>query len=122
MKRIFVIITCSLLITACKTTYQTTTFYVKNNSSKVLNFKASVEKLRSMGTYIMTLPFTVMPGDSVLARKVGIKKGAPPTVWFTQFIIFPMDGVKVNDPKDSASWVPSTDAKGKPVYTFNVTR
>jgi hypothetical protein len=121
MKRIYAIITC-IALTGCITNYQATTFYVKNNTSKTVNFKASVEKLSSMGTYIMTVPFTVLPADSVLARQVGIRKGAPPTAWFTDFIIFPVDSVQLNDPKDSANWIPSTNAKGKPVYTFNIAK
>jgi hypothetical protein len=99
-----------------------TTFYVKNNTNKTIHFKASVEKLTSMGIYNMTLPFTVLTMDSVLARKVGIRKGSPPTVWFTQFIIFPIDSIKLNDPNDPNNWINSTDSKGKPIYIFNVTK
>lgn len=75
-----------------------------------------------MGQFEMTLPFTVLPNDSVLARKVGLRKDAEPTAWFTQFIIFPTDSLILNDPKNSANWIKSVDAKGRPVYTFILTK
>lgn len=104
------------------TNYQLTTFYVKNNTNKTVNFKASVEKLSSMGSFNMTLPFTVLPKDSVLARRANFRKGISPTQWFTQFIIFPVDSVVLNDPKDPNNWIKSTDMKGKLVYTFNIAK
>ena len=121
MKRLFSILFC-LTLAGCMTNYQMTTFYVKNNTNKTVRFKATVEKLSSMGTSYMTLPFTVLPFDSVLARKIGIRKGAAPTVWFTQFIIFPIDSLKFNDPNDPGNWIQSTDPKGKPIYIFNVSK
>lgn len=121
MKRLILILACFAL-TSCMTNYKMTTFYVKNNTNKTVNFKASVDKLSSMGSFIMTLPFTVLPNDSVLARKVRLRKDAPPTAWFTQLILFPVDSVKLNDPNDANNWIKSTDAKGKQVYTFNVAK
>lgn len=102
--------------------YPMTSFYVKNNSDKPLNFKASVMKYSSMGLFEMTLPFTVLPHDSVLARQVGLRKDAQPTAWFTGFIIFPTDSILFNDPNNSANWLKYTDAKGRPVYTFTLTK
>jgi len=108
------------------TSYPLTTFYVKNNSDKPINFRASITKYSSMtGPFEMTLPFTVLPKDSVLARKAGFRKDASPTNWFTSFVIFPVSGVILNDPNDPndpTNWIKSEDSKGKPVYTFNVTR
>ena len=118
MKRLFPILT-SLTLASCMTNYKMTTFYVKNNTNKTVNFKASVDKYNS---FIMTLPFIVLPNDSVLARKVQLRKDAPPTAWFTQFIIFPIDSIKLNDPNDANNWIKSTDAKGKQIYTFNVAK
>lgn len=116
------LLTCVVLFSGCVSNYQSTTFYVKNNANKPINFKASVEKLSSMGPFVVTQPFTVLPQDSVLARYVKLRKDAPPTAWFTEFIIFPADSVKLNDPKDAGNWVKTIDAKGKPVYTFNLAK
>ena len=102
--------------------YPTTTFYVKNTTNKTLNFKASIIKYSSMGPFEMTLPFSVPPKDSVLARQVGYKKDAAPTGWFTKFLIFPSDSINFNDPNNATNWVKSTDPKGRPVYIFNLTK
>jgi hypothetical protein len=104
------------------TNYTLTTFYVKNNTEKPVNFKASVIKYSSMGPFEMTLPFMVLPQDSVLARRANFKNGISPTQWFTNFIIFPLDSVVLNDPKMAENWVKSTDAKGNLIYTFNVAK
>ena len=87
-----------------------------------MNFKASVEKISTVGPFIMTLPFTVLPKDSVLARSVKLRKDLPPTAWFHEFITFPADSVSLNDPKNADNWIKTTDAKGRPVYTFNLAR
>lgn len=121
MKHIIIILT-TLAFTSCMLSYPVTTFYVKNNTDKTLNFRASVMKYGSMGQSEMTLPFIVLPHDSVLARRVGLKKDAEPTAWFTHFIIFPTDSILFNDPNNSANWIKSTDAKGRPVYTFIMTK
>lgn len=104
------------------TNYQLTTFYVKNNTDKTVNFKASVIKYSSMGQFEMTLPFTILPKDSVLARRAKFRKDVLPNQWFTQFIIFPVDSVVLNDPNISINWIKSTDAKGKLIYTFNIAK
>lgn len=122
LKSYFFITTFTFYLTGCMVNYPTTSFYVKNNSDKTLNFKASIIKYSSMGPFEMTLPFAVLPHDSVLARRVGYKKDAEPTGWFTKFIIFPTDSIYFNDPKQNGNWVKSIDIKGKPVYTFTMTK
>lgn len=92
------------------------------NFCPYLHHQASVDKLSPMGPFMMTLPFTVLPNDSVLTRKVQLKKDAPPTVWFTQLIIFPIDSIPLNDPNDPNNWIKSTDSKGKPIFIFNVAK
>lgn len=121
MKKLFLFLTI-LSLTSCSVNYPTTTFYVKNTTNKTLNFKASIIKYSSMGPFEMTLPFSVPPNDSVLARQVGFKKDAEPTAWFTKFIIFPSDSINFNDPNNATNWVKSTDQKGRPVYIFNMTK
>ncbi|MRG44039.1 hypothetical protein GFS24_02880 [Chitinophaga sp. SYP-B3965] len=116
------LLACVLLLSGCVSNYQATTFYVKNNSNKPMTFKASVERYTTAGPYIMSLPFSVAPQDSVLARSAKFRKGLAPNQWFTDFIIFPKDSVVLNDPKNPDNWVKSTDAKGKLVYTFNLAK
>ena len=70
----------------------------------------------------MTLPFTVLPNDSVLARRAKFRKDVLPNEWFTQFIIFPVDSVVLNDPNISTNWIKSTDAKGKLIYSFSIAK
>ena len=108
--------------TSCMTNYPMTTFYVKNPSNKPINFKTSVIKLSSMGQQLVTVPFTVLPKDSVLARQVGLKIDAKPTAWFHEFIIFPVDNIKTNDPKIPENWIKSVNQAGKTIYTFNLTK
>jgi hypothetical protein len=123
MKKAVLTLLSALVFASCMTSYPTTTFYVKNTSDKTQNFKASIMKYSSMmGPFEMTLPFTVPPNDSIIARQVGFKKDAPPTAWFTKFIIFPVDSITFNDPKIDENWVKSTDSKGRTVYTFTLTK
>lgn len=110
------------VLAGCAVNYPTTTFYVKNTSDKTINFKASVMKHSSMGPFEITLPFAVPPRDSIVARQVGFRRDAVPTAWFTQFIIFPVDSVSVNDPNEAGNWVRSTGQNGKPVYTFTIAK
>lgn len=102
--------------------YTPTKFYVKNSTNKTLNFKASIVKYSSMGPVEMTLPFSVPPNDSVLARLVSLRKDALPTDWFTKFIIFPSDSIRFNDPNNPNNWTKSIDQKGRQVYIFNMTK
>ena len=121
MKTVFYILII-LTFSGCAINYPTTSFYVKNTSDKTINFKASIIKPSSMGPMKMTLPFTVLPNDSVLARRVGYRKGANPTAWFTEFTIFPTDSVEFNNPKESINWIKSLNPTGKPQYIFNITK
>lgn len=121
MKQLYVILIIFGL-TACSLNYPTTTFYVKNTTNKTLNFKASIIKYSSMGPFEMTLPFSVPPNDSILARQTGFKKDAEPNKWFTKFTIFPTDSIIFNDPNNSNNWIKSVDSKGRPVYTFNIAK
>lgn len=122
IKVISILITVFVL-TGCATNYPLTTFYVKNNTDKTLNFKASIIKFSSMtGPFEMTLPFEVPANDSIIARKAGFRKDALPTSWFTKFIIFPSDNIIFNDPNQVENWKLSKDTKGKSSYTFTLTK
>jgi len=63
------------------TNYPMTTFYVKNTSDKVQNFKASIMKQSSMGPFEMTLPFAVhlmiasLPDELDFAKKHHQQRG-----------------------------------------------
>jgi hypothetical protein len=46
-----------------------------------------------MGAFEMLLPFTVLPKDSIIARRANFRKNISPNEWFMQFIIFPVDSV-----------------------------
>lgn len=129
MKRVlrfltFIVVTITLL--GCSAlfnpNYPTTTFWVTNSSDKTINFKASIIKYNSMGPYEMTLPFTVNSGDTVLFRRNGFRKNANPTAVYSKFIIFPVDNVNLNNPKDSTNWIKSLDIKGKPQYIFDLNK
>lgn len=87
-----------------------------------MSFRASVELYSTTGPNVLSKPFAVLPKDSVLARVVKLRKDLPPTAWFTEFIVFPKDSVTRNDPKNADNWIKTTDAKGRPVYTFNLAR
>ena len=121
MKTLLYILIC-FTFSSCMVNYPLTTFYVKNNTNKPVNFKASVIKYNTMGQVEMTLPFTVLPKDSVPARRANFSKDVSSNEWFTQFLIFPVDSVVLNDPNISANWIKSLDAKGKPIYTFNIAK
>ncbi|MBA3673849.1 MAG: hypothetical protein H0W75_02670 [Chitinophagaceae bacterium] len=98
-----------------------TSFWVKNTTDKTINFKATITKFSTMGSFDMTLPFAVAPKDSVLAIRVGFKKNISPALWFKQFIIFPVDSVIFNDPNKAENWIKEMDEKGYLKYTFNLT-
>jgi hypothetical protein len=121
MRKLIIVLT-FFSLTSCNVNYPTTAFYVKNNSPKTINFKASVMKYSSMGQFEMTLPFAVPPNDSILARKVGFRKDAVPTAWFTKFIIFPVDSILIKDPYLPDNWIKASDNQGKPIYTFTLTK
>lgn len=110
-----------VLVTGCMMNYPATKFYVKNNTDQTIYFKASVIKQSTItGPFEMTVPFTVLSGDSVLARHVNFREDAAPTAWFTNFTLLPIEGTLLKDPNQPENWIKSTDDKGKPVYTFTV--
>ncbi len=116
------IVIVAIFLTGCAAKYPVTSFYIKNTSDKIINFKVSVVKPTSTGPFEMTLPFRVFPKDSVLGRKVGMKEGTLPTTWFSRFIIFPIDSVSFNDANNPENWIRSIDNKGHIVYTFSITK
>ncbi len=128
MKKTIIVLVLNCLLTSCgilfpwleSKNYPTTTFYVKNDSEKTIYFKSTVLKRDSNGFFDMTVPFTVQPKDSVLARQVGFRKDAEPQEWFTNFKIFPVDGVKVSNPNKPENWKKWINNKGKPCYTFTI--
>ena len=100
--------------------YPGTRFYVKNNSDTIISFDSTVRKYsRLSGTYDMTVTFSVLPHDSVLARYVGFKKNSKnPQNWFVKFTIYPVEGVKLNDPNKPENWKKRFDSKNEPYFTF----
>ena len=112
---------CGVLFPWPEGNYPMTSFYVKNDSPKAIDFKAAVMKQSTVtGPFEMTVPFTVHPQDSVLTRQVGFRKGVEPQQWFTKFIISPAEGVRTNNPYQPENWKKGTDSKGKPTYTFTI--
>lgn len=100
-----------------------TTFYVKNNSEQTMNFKISITTYRNMtGQLNATLPFILGAQDSVLVRRLYYGRTELPNQWFTKFAIFPVDGVPANDPRLAENWLKTQDGRGRPVYTFNITK
>lgn len=122
MKNAFYVFILSFIFVGCAMNYTSTSFYVKNTSDKTVNFKASIVKYSSMGPSIMTLPFTVLPNDSVLARRVGLRNDAKATDWFTDFTIFPVNGIELSNPNDTLNWLLSYDKNGKPQYIFHIAK
>ncbi len=128
MKKSLIILFLSFTLTSCGILFPwpesknspTTTFYVKNDSEKAINFQSTVLKRNMNGFFDMTVPFTVQPKDSVLARQVEFRKDAEPQKWFTKFTIFPVDGVKISDPNKPENWKKWMNSKGKPYYTFTI--
>ena len=102
--------------------YTMSTFYVKNTSDKTVNFDASVMKFSQNGPYDVNQSFSIKPKDSVLTRKASMKNGVSPEKWFTQFNIFPTDGLEFNDPNNPQNWIKTIGKDGKPIYTFNIVK
>ena len=120
MKKVFLL--CSILLFfACeKFDTVTTEYYVKNTSNKTIHFDASVLKQSTiMGPHEVTVSFTVHPNDSVLARKAEYWKET--TKWFTRFIIYPVEGIQMNDPNLPENWI-KYDKNGLPVYVFTLNK
>ena len=93
-----------VLFFACNKHYVMTEFYVKNTSDKTISFEASVMKSSQiLGPHEVSETFTVYPNDSVLARKIEFL--ADNTKWFTSFIIYPVEGIQMNDPNLPENWI-----------------
>ena len=122
MKKIIVLIAV-VLCSACTKEHVMTEFYVKNTSNKTISFEATIVKPSTItGTYEVTLPFTVNANDKVLARKIEFQKdGKDPQKWFTRFVIYPVEGIQMNDPNLSENWVKS-NKDGTPVYEFTLNK
>lgn len=126
MKKFLLIILASFTLISCgiltgKTPL--TTFIVKNTSDKTLNFTASIyQQSQLMGPQIIKHSYTLRPNDSVITRKTYYTRdGKNPQIWFTEFNIFPSDGVELNDPNVAENWVKSSDTKN-PTYTFTLNK
>jgi hypothetical protein len=119
LKTIIVACVLPLLLVACgESGYPMTEFYVKNTSDKIISFEASV--IKPPDYYEVSLPFTVYPNDSVLARKIGFAKdGKNPQKWFNKFVIHPVEGIPMNDPKLSENWI-KCNTNSIPTYVFTL--
>jgi hypothetical protein len=127
MKKIVLIILIGILAVSCGSLgfggHPITRFYVKNNSEKSINFKITIIKHNSMGLSEMTNAFTVLPKDSILARQIGFKKdGLNPQSWFSNFTVFPIDNIEMNDPNKAENWIKESDSNNKPIYTFTIAK
>src|SRR5690606_15509577 len=126
MKKILFLILASLTLISCAVlngNSPMTAFIVKNTSDKTISFTAGVLKhSQMMGPHVITNSFTVKPNDSVIARQTYFKRdGENPQNWFTDFDIFPVEGIELNDPKIRENWKkPSKD--NVPTYTFTLNK
>jgi hypothetical protein len=100
-----------------------TAFIVKNTSDKPISFSASVLKYSQiMGPQVIENSFTVKPNDSIIVRQTYFKRdGDNPQNWFQEFKIFPVDGIEMNDPKNTQNWVKSIK-DNIPIYTFTINK
>ena len=108
-----------IIFTGCYTHYPTTTFWINNNTNKQVNFRASIYKPNLPPPGIMSLPFSIEPGDSVLFRQVRFHKQGNPAKIFKEMNFLPIDK-QMNNPSDSTNWIKSVDDKGKPKYNFYI--
>mgnify|MGYP003609349255 CR=1 FL=1 len=100
-----------------------TAFIVKNTSDKPISFTAGVLKHSQLvGPQVITNSFTVNPNDSIIARQTYFKRdGENPNKWFTEFNIFPVDGIELNNPNLPENWKKSTK-DNTPIYTFTLNK
>jgi len=118
-KKVFLFFS-TVLFFACGKEYVMTEFYVKNTSNKTISFEASVMKSSQiLGLHEVTETFTVHPNDSVLARKIEFL--ANNTKWFTRFIIYPVEGIQMNDPNIPENWI-RYDRNNLPIYVFTLNK
>ncbi|CAL2093418.1 conserved hypothetical protein [Tenacibaculum sp. 190524A02b] len=131
MRKTIVLFILGILVTSCgvlapwpdNKNYPITTFYVKNNSEKTINFTSTILKHSTMSPpYELTVPFTVKPKDSILVRQIRYKRNAEPQHWFIRFEIFPIGLLVMNNPENPNNWKKWLDIKGKPNYTFLLTK
>ena len=122
MKKL-ILLTVAFLCFACSKEYVMTEFCVKNTSDKTISFEASIIKFSQItDPYEVSLLFTVQPNESVLARRVEYEKdGLEPQKWFSTFVIYPIEGIQMNDPNLAENWVKS-DKEGTPVYEFTLNK
>lgn len=100
-----------------------TCFFVKNTSHKAITFDATVIKhSQQSGTHEVLATFTVFPNDSVLAREVRfVKDGKNPQNWFKSFVIYPEEGITMNDPNLSENWI-KYYVDDLPIYVFTLNK
>jgi hypothetical protein len=100
-----------------------TAFIVKNTSDKPITFTAGVLKYSQIvGPQIITNTFTVNPNDSIIARQTYFKRdGENPQNWFTEFNIFPVEGIEFNNPNVRENWKKSSK-NDVPTYTFTLNK
>ena len=97
-----------------------TEFYVKNTSDKTISFEASVMKSSEiLGPHEVSEKFTVLPNDSVLARKIRFLEDN--TKWFTSFIIYPIEDIQMNDPNLPENWI-KHKKDDLPIYVFTINK
>ncbi len=119
--KLFTLLIMGLFFTQCAVvgSYPVTNFYVKNNSTKPIQFESTVFKYSIRQN--VTVPFIVKPNDSVLARQVGYKKdGVNPQSWFTKFDISEVANVTIFDPNKPENWKKLKDKNGRTFYTFTI--
>lgn len=126
MKKILLLILVSFTLVNCSLlngNHLMTAFIVKNTSDKPISFTAGVLKHSQLaGPQIITNSFTVQPNDSVIARQTYFKKdGENPQNWFTEFNIFPIENVELNDPNIKENWKKSSK-DNIPTYTFTLNK
>ena len=124
MKKVF-LFCLAMLLSACNLFEDNvmTDFYVKNTSNKTISFEASVIKPSQIsGPQEVSLPFTVYPNDSVLARRISFRKDSEkPQKWFHKFIIHPVEGIRMNDPNLPENWI-KYNTNDNPVYVFTLNK
>jgi hypothetical protein len=122
MKKVIVFLIIAMCI-ACSKEYITTEFYVKNTSFQTIYFEASVFKSsETLGPYEVFEQFTVYPGDSVLARRRKMEKDCTePQKWFTSFVIYPVEGIQMNNPNLAENWVKS-NKNDTAIYVFTLNK
>ncbi len=115
---VFILTGCGILIPFPESKkFPTTTFYVKNDSDKTVNFSSTIVVF-PMSRGPLTRYFSVSPKDSILVRQMQFMRDAEPQKWFLEFKIFPIDSVKIFDPNTPENWKKWTNNKGRPCYTF----